>query len=109
MLHSTKTSNTLESVISNPYFERKKWISLPYLGRPLDLLAKELRRIGYHTGFYSLFKTSNLSALKDPIPLLDRSGVYRLTCKTCNCSYVGLTGRSLSKRIYDHSLAYREG
>ena len=45
---------------------------------------------------------SIFSKLKDPIPLLDRSGVYQLTCQDCPSIYIGQTGRSLKIRIAEH-------
>jgi len=36
------------------------------------------------------------------IPPHNKSGVYCLTCKTCNLSYVGQTSRNLKTRFQEH-------
>ena len=40
--------------------------------------------------------------LKDPIPKLERSGVYKLKCKECPAIYIGESGRQASIRIDEH-------
>ena len=38
-----------------------------------------------------------------------KSGVYILTCKICNASYVGQTGRNFKIRLGDHERSWRLG
>ena len=54
-------------------------------------MANELKRYGYRVGFYPLLTVGCLSSLKDPTPLMHRSGVYRVSC-----------GDRLETRINDH-------
>ena len=42
-----------------------------------------------------------LSHTKDKIPLLEKSGVYKLFCE-CGAAYVGQTGRKFKERIKEH-------
>ena len=61
-----------------------------------------------HTNVKISYKCSNTVAqLTKPttsrnIPPHDKSGVYSLTCKTCNLSYVGQTSRNLKIRFQEH-------
>ena len=87
---------------------KKKWIRLPYLGRPSETLAKELRRLDYSVGFYPVHTLSQLSRLKDPIPLTDQPGIYRYSCADCPSRYIGQTGRSLRKRLAEHRTDYNQ-
>ena len=86
--------------------KRKKWLRLPYLGRPSEMLARDLRRFGYSPAFYPITTLRNLSSLKDKIPPEDKAGVYRVTCGECPATYIGQTGRALSKRIEEHKAAF---
>jgi hypothetical protein len=40
--------------------------------------------------------------------MLIKSGVYKLTCQTCEGSYVGQTGRKLSERLKEHETAWKK-
>ena len=51
--------------------------------------------------------SSKLAQLTRPasnhnIPPHNKSGIYSLTCKTCNLSYVGQTSRNLKTRFQEH-------
>ena len=52
------------------------------------------------------FKTnnniSNLLRIKQPLPLEDKTGVYRISCNDCDCFYLGQTGKSFLKRYKEH-------
>ena len=84
-----------------PRNEIGKWIRVPYLGRPSELLARELRRYGYECGFYPVTRTIDLCSLKDPIPPQKRSGIYSLQC-SCGSEYIGQSGRTFEKRFSEH-------
>ena len=68
--------------------DKEVWLRLPYLGRPTELLERELKRFGYRVGFYPLTKIIHLSKLKDVIPPLHQSGIYSLLCP-CGDTYIG--------------------
>lgn len=36
------------------------------------------------------------------------SGVYKLTCETCNKVYIGQTGRTFETRMKEHERSYRD-
>ena len=52
----------------SPLTQRETWLRLPYLGRPTELLEKELKKYGYLIGFYSITKVLDLCTLKDRTP-----------------------------------------
>ena len=86
----------------SPPSTRTKWLRLPYLGRPAEQLAKELNKYGYKVGFYPLTTISDPISIKDPTPIPNRSGVYRITCGECPATYIGQTSRKLKKRLAEH-------
>ncbi|KAL4718110.1 hypothetical protein ACJJTC_009973 [Scirpophaga incertulas] len=84
----------------------KRWARIPYLG---DLSYKCSRTLaGCNPAFYT---TRNLSSMlcnsKDHTDINQRSGVYELTCATCNKKYIGQTGRSFRIRVAEHSSGWR--
>ena len=49
-----------------------------------------------------------LSHPKDPVPILMQRGViYKIPCSDCSQSYIGQTGRCLSRRLKEHQIAVR--
>jgi len=54
--------------------------------------------------FFSLNKLHEfIKVHKDPVPHESKSNVvYRISCKDCNASYVGQTGRQLKTRIAEY-------
>jgi len=69
-------------------------------------LANELKKYGYRAGFYPVTQVKNISALKDPIPSLEKSGIYKLECQ-CGDQYIGQTGRSIKTRFKEHLRDYK--
>ncbi|XP_044765412.1 uncharacterized protein LOC123321741 [Coccinella septempunctata] len=60
------------------------------------------------------FKTQNtlqqlLVYNKDPIPILEKAGVYKLKCgePSCNIVYIGRSGRNIATRIKEHLMSQR--
>lgn len=84
-----------------------KWIRIPYLGPLTSSLARVLKQFNFQPAFYN-FNTlsSNICNLKDPIPTLEKSGVYKLTCSDCPAIYIGETERQLKIRVSEHIEAY---
>lgn len=88
-----------------------RYISLPFFGHISYKIKNILQK--YNDKVLFTFKTHNslkqsINNNKDKIPIMNQSGVYKLSCthiendKSCNCCYVGRTGRSLHTRINDH-------
>ena len=99
-------SESQEPTHPQPDIPQKRWLRLPYLGKPANELSRELRRYGYWVGFYPATTLSTLICLKDKIPADQKSGVYRLVCGECDSQYIGQTGRTFKKRFSEHRSAY---
>jgi len=66
------------------------------------------RSLNLRSAYYSLNTLrTNLSKLKDSVPMNEKSGVYNLLCSTCLAVYIGQTGRQLKSRIDDHEKAFQ--
>jgi len=97
MTHYTrnKTANTTVN---------QKWFTIPYL----DTISQKLRHITNNldtkTSFFSLNKLGMfIKGQKDNIPKkLQTNLVYKLSCRDCDATYVGQTGRTLKTRISEH-------
>jgi hypothetical protein len=85
---------------------RKRWIRLPYLGQFSAKLGRVLAPFGFRPAFYNPVTVKSLFVkLKDPIPMDERSGVYRIACGGCKGVYIGETGRQLKLRLSEHKKA----
>lgn len=79
--------------------------SLPYLGPVSNHIASILKKkIENLRISFKVQKTigSTFTRTKDSIDFLERSGIYKLTCKDCEASYVGRTTRTVGTRIKEH-------
>jgi hypothetical protein len=84
--------------------ESKKWATYTYHSPKV----RKLTNLFKHTNINITFKSTNTIQQsikpKNPnkIPDYNRSGVYKLTCKTCSMSYIGQTSRHLTQRYREH-------
>lgn len=112
-----KALDATTSLPRNLSSQRKlKWIRIPYLGLLTSSLARVLKQFNYRPAFYNLNTLSNNSCnlLKDPIPTLGKSGVYKFTCSDdcpsihniCIIIRIGETERQLKIRVSEHIEAY---
>ncbi|KAI5631461.1 reverse transcriptase (RNA-dependent DNA polymerase) domain-containing protein [Phthorimaea operculella] len=88
---------------------QKKWVKIPYIGTPSEKFKRLLNSDGRKTAFYS---TNSLKSIicnnKDKIPMDHQSGIYSLTCDTCDSIYVGQTGRKFKTRIKEHLSSWKK-
>jgi hypothetical protein len=85
-----------------------KWASIKFLGPISFKISKILNELGIKVGFKTkntIFNT--IKKIDKPINKLGKSGVYKLTCQTCEGSYVGQSGRKIIERIKEHEAAWR--
>ena len=78
---------------------------LEYRGKPTDLLAKAFHKLNAPcTVIMTTRKLKTcLPSLKPLVPKMLRSNVvYKLTCPSCNASYVGQTVRHVQQRVREH-------
>jgi hypothetical protein len=100
----TTSAITNLSKISN----RIKWVRMPFLGNISYKISRLLRNVGYRAAFYSLNTNLKLINSKDKPALNKKSGIYKICCGSCNCVYVGQTGRDLEARILEHQKAVND-
>ena len=81
---------------------------LPYY----PIISEEISKIGYKYNINFGMKPTN--TLKSYFPKLkhsqnkyEKSGVYELKCKDCNCSYIGQTSRNFGIRMKEHEASIR--
>ena len=88
--------------------EGKKVVKLPYhkiLKETTRNLAENEHKFVYHFN-NTVRKRLCTNKFENHIDE-EKPGVYVINCKDCNLSYVGETGRQLSKRISEHKNAVR--
>lgn len=82
-----------------------KFCSLPYLG-PISVKISKILSTNLDNLKISYRSTNTLASRlvnsKQKLSHLCKSGVYKLNCADCSCSYIGKTTRSLSTRIKEH-------
>lgn len=87
----------------NPPKKSPAWLSLTYNGILSHKISKAFSKFNYNTSFKNI---NNLKQIlvrnKDTIDSMDCSGVYKITCQTCQSEYVGQTRRNFNIRIAEH-------
>jgi hypothetical protein len=110
MIHKKLVSRTLDATTTLPRDTRNnnkdRWIRIPYLGKLSSHISRLLKPLHLRPAFYNVNTLRNhFSRLKDPIPLDEKCGVYRLQCDDCPFTYIGQTGRPLKSRLKEHVYA----
>lgn len=85
----------------------KIYNSIIYLGKPSDRIHNYFKSKGVNVAFKT---NSSLGRYirnnKSKTRKEQKSGVYKLTCGSCDKLYLGQTGRSFAIRVNDHKLSY---
>jgi hypothetical protein len=80
-----------------------KRISMDY-----NYYSKQLRPVLRKLGFDVVFTSRSnqlqnlMTSTKDPIDILEKSGIYKITCDECQKVYIGQTKRTLRTRFKEH-------
>ena len=106
-LHTDSLKRTSSLLAINPIQDNTRWLKVPFIGNSSYKISRVLRHIGYRPAFYTLYSLRRLSQLKDPTPIMMKSGVYRLSCGECRTIYIGQTGRALLTRVKEHDSAWK--
>ena len=61
-----------------------------------------MNNIGYTMSFRTNNKLINILRHKLPLPIEEKTGIYKLVCNDCNSFYIGQTGRGFYKRFRGH-------
>ncbi|KAK5644828.1 hypothetical protein RI129_006128 [Pyrocoelia pectoralis] len=98
--HSLKNRTTLVPITT---IHPPIYYSLPFIGPSSFFFSNLFRKLDIHISFNT---QSNLNSMlvnnKEKIHHLDKSGIYKLLCGTCNSHYIGQTGRKFRKRCAEH-------
>jgi len=84
--------------------ENKKWAKFTYQSPKVRKLTNLFKHTNINIAFQSTNTIQQSIKPKNPekIPYYNRNGVYKLTCKTCNMSYIGQTSTDLTQRYREH-------
>jgi hypothetical protein len=83
---------------------KTSWFTIPYLPNVSEKFNNILRNSDTRLSFFSLNKLRKfIKVQKDPLPSSAISNVvYKISCCSCNASYVGQTGRQIKTRVSEH-------
>lgn len=98
-------------IFPSEYNKPTKWRKVGYVGQISYKLGKLVeKKKSCKPAFYV---DNNLGKLlinsKDKIPKMSKCGVYQLSCKICNATYIGQTGRNFKTRLSEHDRSWRLG
>ena len=89
-----------------PPVDTRPFLSLPYYGSDVILLAKYLRGVGFNVCFKTVSTLGSLLFKPSVTPNGNSSDntnvVYVLNCNECNVCYIGETTRMFSIRLKEH-------
>lgn len=96
--------HTMKTSLPRPPKETKKFIKCDFNNVFALTLSNVLRKRNINVAFstsnntFALLKSHN----RQRTPLVDKSGVYKLSCGSCDKFYIGQTGRSFKIRFKEH-------
>jgi hypothetical protein len=83
--------------------EQSKWAKLLYFPPITNNIKKIFAQHNLKTAQYSSNKIKTIvGSTKDKTELLQKSGIYKITCQGCNHVYIGQTIRTIQKRFKEH-------
>lgn len=87
--------------------EDKIYHVITYVGPLSNKISNHFKKYNINIAFKTN-KTfqNNLKNNKDKTNKEDKSGVYELSCGTCDKKYIGQTGRTFKQRIKEHKYAF---
>jgi hypothetical protein len=82
----------------------KKWTTFTYYQPFVRLITNLFKNTHINIAFLSTNTIRNYLKVRtdNTIDQYMKSGIYKLTCTTCKCSYVGQTGQNLKQRYLEH-------
>jgi hypothetical protein len=107
--HCTFSKNSIDRYIIKLIIHtieiKKIWATFNYHSPQISKVTNLFRNTKMGRAFKA---TATLQQLIRPIaqnpkPDYEKSGIYKITCKTCNKSYVGQTSRILKLRFQEHT------
>ena len=90
-----------------PDIKITNWATFTYTSPQIRKITNLFKDTNVRTAYKCTNTISHLSKPTNKETLLpspyDRSGIYKLTCMTCNKAYVGQTSRNLTQRYKEHA------
>jgi hypothetical protein len=82
----------------------KKWTVFTYYNSSVPKIPSMFKNTNIGIAFSSTNTIHNFfrPEKNNTTDQYTKSGIYKLTCSTCNCSYVGQIGRTLRQRYLEH-------
>lgn len=97
--HINKKNNSYKLIRKNKYIGSLYTTKLP------NILQNTLKKYNYNVGFRTNNKLIKHLRSKNNNTKnnLEKAGVYKIACETCDKIYIGQTGRTFTKRFDDHT------
>ena len=88
---------------------KQKWAKFTYTGKITRTVTKYFQQAGIKVAYTTKNKLENIlrSNTTDTSNKYTKSGIYQLTCPTCDKKYTGQTGRSFQIRFREHKPHYK--
>jgi len=85
--------------------ENKKWTTFTYYSPKIRAVTNIFKNTNLRIAFKTTSTLRQLTRQRQqtPTPDHDRSGIYKIICKSCHKAYVGQTNRSLKTRHQEHT------
>ena len=107
--------NIIKKIENKPEMEKQNNITkekedkfkggITYIGYPTKKIQKCFEKYKIKIGIKNKKSVFDIikNAETEDIPIINRSGVYKLKCEECNKIYLGETGRTLKIRMNEHA------
>jgi hypothetical protein len=103
----TRNSNKQE-----PTSEKTLWARFSYCGRETRAITKAFKNTKIKVTYSTKNTLKKLLMENHYLPKkskCEKSGIYQITCPTCNMKYTGQTGRSFNTRFRGHLRDFKNG
>jgi hypothetical protein len=101
-----KTEKTYATKNTHPQFRQKtkKWATFTYHSHKVRKITNLYKQTDIKIAFRStnMVQQHTRTRLRETTTDHNKSGIYKLQCKTCNKAYIGQTNRILSIRYSKH-------
>lgn len=94
--HSNRNNALLKNRVNT------KFISSMYGNFTPNILSNTFKRLNIKIAFQTNNNISKFLRMKQPTPVEQNTGIYKISCSDCNSFYLGQTGRPFLKRFKEH-------
>jgi hypothetical protein len=91
--------------------EKTRWAKFTYVGKETRAITKIFKGTDIKIAFSTRNTLGRHLTRKHNPPKgkFEQSGIYQLTCPTCDMKYTGQTGRSFKTRFREHQRVFKHG